>query len=121
MKQAKPKNKSNDKKREPRLKSILNGNIVSSEFLMKHWVTLFVALAIVMIYIASKYECMTKMEEMRSLEQYLDVVKSERIRERSTYMSRIRESAMQHLADSIHPGLCVQEQPPFTLTLDPQN
>ena len=57
----------------------------------------------------------TDMETISKLTTQLEVVKTERIRQRSTYMSRIRESAMQELADSIRPGLTVQEQPPYHL------
>ena len=32
---------------------------------------------------------------------------------------RIRESSMQRLADSIRPGLTVQEQPPYVLSVKP--
>lgn len=49
----------------------------------------------ILIYITNRYQCLTRMEDIRKLEQELEIVETERIRERSTYMSRIRESSMQ--------------------------
>lgn len=94
---------------------VLYGNVVTSEFFVRHWLKLFMLLVLVMIYISTSYQCKTLMEEIRTLENELLVVRTERIRERSEYMSRTRESAMQHLVDSVRPGLTVQEQPPFAL------
>jgi hypothetical protein len=58
------------------------------------------------------------MEVIRKLEKELEVVKTERIRERSTYMSNIRETAMRERIDSLHLGLSIQERPPFQLDYD---
>jgi hypothetical protein len=68
-----------------------------------------------MIYITGRYECQTQMETIRSLERELEVAKTERIRAKSVYMSRIRESSMQHMVDSLHLDLTVQEQPPYRI------
>ena len=91
------------------------GSVISSDFIVRHWLKIFVLMLMIMIYISTKYQCQTGMETIRRLSNRLEVVKTERIRQRSTYMSRIRESAMQELADTVHPGLTVQEQPPFEL------
>lgn len=101
---------------------ILYGNVLRLEFFTKHWITFFALLVLMMVYISTKYQCMTAMEEIKKLEKELSIVKSERIRHRSTYMSRIRESAMQQLVDSVMPGLAIQERPPYHLRTDnPQN
>lgn len=94
------------------------GGSIRIDFFLKHGLQLFLILVLLMAFISSKYQCMTKMEEIAKLEQDLTVVKTERIRERSHYMSRIRESAMQQLVDTVRPGLTIQEQPPFRLTAD---
>ncbi len=67
-------------------------------------------------YITNKYSCQTLMEEERRLTERLEIVKTERVRMRSIYMGRTRESSMQHLADSLHLGLNIQERPPFKLS-----
>lgn len=92
------------------------GSLISSDFFLKHWLALFISLLLVMIYISTKYQCQTSMETIKRLSNRLEVVKTERIRERSSYMSRIRESEMQVLADSIKPGLKVQQQPPYHIS-----
>ena len=55
------------------------------------------------------------METIRSLQKELEVAKTERVRAKSIYMSRIRESSMQHMVDSLGLGLTIQEQPPYRL------
>lgn len=95
--------------------SILHGGLVSSDFFSKHKLKIFIAVVLVMIYISTKYQALTGMETIQRLERELEVVKTERIRERSHYMSRIRESSMAAIADSVRPGLSVQDQPPYTL------
>lgn len=102
------------------VQSVLTGGIISSDFFYKHKLKLFVALVLIMFYISTKYQCMTGLETIRNLEKRLEVVKTEHIREQSRYMSRIRESSMAALADSIRPGLAVQQQPPFIIYLDNQ-
>ena len=68
-----------------------------------------------MVYITNRYQCLTRMEEIRKLEHELAIVQTERIRERSEYMSRIRESSMQELVDTMHLNLRVQDKPPYRL------
>lgn len=93
------------------------GQVLSVDFFVRHWLFIFTVLAIIMMYITNKYNTQTKMEEIRALTRELEIVKTERIRVKSAYMSRIRESEMQQLVDSIGLGLSVSEQPPYKLTL----
>ena len=116
-----PKNKADGKgqlKRQNIFHRVLYGNVVTTEFFARHWITIFVLVVIVMTFISTKYQCMTAMETIESLQTELNVVKTECIRQRSDYMSRIRESAMQELVDSVLPGLAVPDQPPYTLTAE---
>ena len=111
--------KRDEQSRRPRqniFRRILQGNVLTSDFFLKNWLKVFVALVLIMIYISTKYQCMTSMEAIKKLETELEVIKTESIRERSNYMSRIRESAMTELADSIRPGLRVQQHPPYRLS-----
>ncbi|MDE5634587.1 MAG: hypothetical protein K2I51_07980 [Muribaculaceae bacterium] len=93
----------------------LHGRVLSLDFMRRNWLLVLAVTTMLMIYITSRYTCQTQMETIQRLERDLEVVKTERIREKSTYMSRIRESQMQHLADSMRLGLTIQEQPPFRL------
>lgn len=97
---------------------LLFGDVVSSNFFKKNKFTIFIVIALLMAYITSKYECMTKMEEIRSLERELAIVKSKSVRERGIYRSSTRESVMQHRIDSIGLPLRKQRTPPFKLSYE---
>lgn len=97
---------------------LLFGDVVSSNFFKKNKFTIFIVIALLMAYITSKYECMTKMEEIRSLEKELAIVKSKSVRERGVYRSSTRESVMQHRIDSLGLQLRKQRTPPFKLSYD---
>lgn len=109
-----------DKKKKKRSESafsrFIQGRWISTGFFTKNAIILLSVMVFTMIYISNKYECQTKMETIQQLEQELEKIKTESIRERSQYMSNIRESAMQQLIDSLNLGLRVHEQPPFVIT-----
>lgn len=94
---------------------ILYGQVISSDFFARNWLAIFAAITVIMIFITNKYNCQTKMEEINRLNTELEIVKTERIRVRSAYMSRTRESSMQHLVDSLGLDLHVQNRPPYKL------
>ena len=101
------------------LERVLYGNVVSTEFFSRHWIKVFLVVIIAMIFISTKYQCMTATEQIKELQKELNVARTESVRERSTYMSRIRESAMKELVDTILPGLAVPEHPAYILNLNP--
>ncbi len=92
------------------------GRLLSLEFFKRHWLAVFMCVLLVMIYISNKYSFQTRMETVNSLRNELGVIRTEFIRERSTYMSAIRESAMRDRLDSIGLDLTYQVQPPFQLS-----
>lgn len=94
------------------------GDIISSRFFNRYKFTIMTVVAMLMFYIAIKYECRTRMETIAKLQTELSIVKSESIREQSRYRSRTRESSMKTLVDSMHLHLHVQDQPPYTLSYD---
>lgn len=91
------------------------GSIVSSDFLSRNKIKIFIGLFLILMFIATKYECQVRMENIRKLSNELEVAKTESIRQHMVYMSRTRESAMTSKADSVCPGLSIQEKPPYTL------
>ncbi|MCH5245162.1 MAG: hypothetical protein J1E84_01765 [Muribaculaceae bacterium] len=95
---------------------VLRGQVISVESFARYWYIVLLAIVIPMTYITTKYECQTKMEEIRRLERDLEIVKTERIRAKSHYMSRTRESSMNQLLDSMHLQLHVQDTPPFKIS-----
>lgn len=99
------------------ISDVIHGRILSIDFFRRHWLAILGIVAMLMIYITNRYTCQTQMETIQRLQHDLEVVKTERVREKSAYMSRIRESKMQAEVDSLRLGLTVQEQPPFRLSL----
>lgn len=97
------------------IKRTIMGRFLSVDFFFSHWKAVLLGMIMVLAYITNRYQCLTRMEEIRRLEQQLEIVETERIRERSTYMSRIRESSMQTMVDSLHLQLRIQDQPPYHL------
>ena len=93
----------------------LHGRVLSTDFFRRYWWIVLGSAAMLMIYITNRYTCQTQMETIRSLQKELEVAKTERVRAKSIYMSRIRESSMQHMVDSLGLGLTIQEQPPYQI------
>lgn len=98
---------------------IAHGRLISSHFFRKYMVQTVLIIALLMIYIANRYDCVTGMETITRLRTQYQVVRTQLQRERSTYMTAVRESAIQHKADSLGLGLSIQQQPPYKLTYTP--
>lgn len=95
---------------------LVQGRVISSQFFRKYMVQIVMVVLLLMIYIANRYDCVTGMETITKLRTEYQVVRTQLQRERATYMTSIRESAIQHKADSLGLGLAVQQQPPYKLT-----
>lgn len=93
------------------VRRVTHGQVISAEFFRRHWGITALVVLFLLLYITNKYYCQTSMEEIRALNKELELVKTERIRAKSIYMSRTRESAMQVLIDSLDLGLGVQTRP----------
>ena len=93
----------------------LRGRLISIDFFSRNWITVALLVLMFVWYITNKYECQTSMETIQKLEKQLEIVKTERVREQSRYMSRIRESAMHELVRRNHLDLEVQDTPPFKI------
>ena len=92
---------------------LIYGQVISSDFFARHWLKVFAVFTVIMVFITNKYHCQTKMEEIRRLNNELEIVKTGGMR--SVYMSRTRESEMQQLVDSLGLNLHVQQRPPYKL------
>ncbi len=94
---------------------LFHGTLLSSDFFARYWLPTLLFILVMMVYITTKYTCKTNMEKIAALEKKLEIVENERARERSAFMSRIRETSMQQLVDSMHLNLRVQPQPPYKI------
>ncbi|MGM9871784.1 MAG: FtsL-like putative cell division protein [Muribaculaceae bacterium] len=97
------------------------GDLISSKFFTRHKFSIIGMVVLLILYISFQYECKTRMETIDNLNKELAIVQSESIRQKSTYHSRIRESVMQQMVDSMRLGLKVQDQPPFKITYTNEN
>ena len=114
--------KTDSKKKRTKAGSVLNsalyGRWISTRFFGKYWAVILAAVVMILVYITNRYQCMTAMETIQHLEKELMVVKTERIRQKSYYMSSIRESAMQQRIDSLNLRLKISDRPPFKISVE---
>lgn len=111
------KNTKNRRRKSNIVSRMINGRMVSTNFFRRYraWILLVMAFALTYIYI--RYECMTSMENIQKLEKQLEVVNTLAIREKSLYMSNIRESSMNHLLKANGMNLKVTDRPPYKLKI----
>lgn len=103
------------KKKSPYIFKVFRGQVISSDFFARHWLPILIFIIVIMVYITTKFTYRTNIEKIEALQKQLEIVQNESSRERSLFMSRIRETSMQHMVDSLHLNLRVQPQPPFTV------
>ena len=108
--------KTNTEKGHGFLWKLLHGQLVNINFFRRHGWKIAVCVVMIIAYIFTKYQCQTRMVTIDKLSTELEVVKNQSIDERSEYMGRIRESAMQELVDSLKLDLQKQEKPPFKIS-----
>lgn len=94
---------------------MFRGQVISSDFFARHWLPILIFIIVMMVYITTKFTYRTNIEKIEALQKQLEIVQNESSRERSSFMSRIRETSMQQLVDSLGLDLRVQPQPPFTI------
>lgn len=92
------------------------GKLLSSDLFARHYGSIVLVIGMILVYITNRYQCLTRMEEIRKLNRELEIVETERVRVKSLYMSRIRESSMQELVDTMHLNLQVQDRPPYQMS-----
>lgn len=97
---------------------LVEGRLVSGDFFTRYWLQIFVIVAMVLVYITNRYSCQRSMEEIRNLNNRLDVVQTESYRVRGAYMGRIRESSMRQMLDTLGMELAVQNRPPYHISAE---
>lgn len=102
-----------ENKQDSILSRLIEGRLISGAFFARHWLQVFVILAMVLVYITNRYSCQRSMEQIRQLHNRLDIVQTESYRIRGEYMGRIRESQMRQTLDSLGLDLAVQSRPPY--------
>lgn len=99
------------------ISSAVRGRWLSTRFFSRNWGIILALVVLVMIYITNRYQCLTAMENIQRLNKELEVIKSERIRQKSEYMNAIREKTMQKSIRAAGLDLTHRDQPPFKLKI----
>lgn len=94
---------------------LLRGQLISSDFFARNWLAVLITTVVFMLYITNKYVSLTNLEKIDALRSRLEIIQNEKAHERSRFMGRIRETAMQEVVDSLNLNLKVQTQPPFKI------
>ena len=94
---------------------IFKGKSISNEFLIKHWVTIFVFIFLVLVYISNRYSCQQKMTEIGMLNKQLTDIRNEAQTWSSELMGRSRQSQVQELVNTKGLQLKTSNRPPFYL------
>ncbi len=93
-------------------RALIQGDLVSSKFFMTHFfATAFVVMSCIAV-IALRFECATSQNTVDRLNHQINVMSTEKQKERSLYMTLTRESAMLHLVDSLRLGLTIPDRRP---------
>ncbi len=108
-------NEKKTRKKESLGARIRHGRWLSTDFFSKNKVVVGAITIMFLVYINSRYQCLTRMETIQKLNKELSITKAEFVYQKSKYMSSTREAAMRELVDSMRLNLTVQEQPPFKI------
>ena len=93
------------------------GRSLSVDFFKRNaWVLLTIIVAVLSL-IGIRYKNKTKMLEIQTLTAELERAESEKLQEKASYMTLIRETEMKRLVEKKGLGLQFQEQPPYELEL----
>lgn len=91
------------------------GRSISVDFFKSNaWLLLIIVVAVIAL-IGLRYKTKTKMAEIKHLNTELARAESEKLQEKSKYMSLIRETEMRRMVKEKGLPLEFQEQPPFEI------
>ncbi len=93
-------------------RAVIQGDAVSSKFFMEHFFATCLVLMGCIAIIALRFECATSQNTVDRLNRQINVMSTEKQKERSLYMTLTRESAMLHLVDSLKLGLSIPDRRP---------
>lgn len=91
------------------------GQVVPYHFFRRHWMFVAVIISMVLMSTANKYDCQSKITEIKHLEKELLVEQANRVDASAKYNSLIRESSMKRLVDTMHVELISPESPSYII------
>lgn len=107
-----------NKKKYSWLSELRYGRSISIEFFKNNAWLLIIIITSVIALIGLRYKTKSKMAEIKRLEVELNRAESEKLQEKSEYMSLIRETEMRRMVHEKGLMLEFQEQPPYELIDD---
>lgn len=87
----------------------------SYDFFSRYWFYVVLITVLIVAYISMKYDTQNKMNELQRLEIDLNNAKTDCVEASARYNSRIRESQMVDMVDTLHIDLSAPDQPPYRL------
>lgn len=96
---------------------IIQGDGVSSRFFKKHFFVTSLIIIGCVLMIAMRFQCLVSDNRIDSLKRQINVMETEKQKERSLYMTLTRESTMMQMVDSLKLGLEIPDEHPRIITL----
>ena len=94
------------------IKALFQGDLVSSKFFAAHFFGTAIIVMSCILVIAQRFDCVTSQNTVNRHERQINVMSTEKQKERSRYMTLTRESAMLRLVDSLNLGLTIPDRRP---------
>ncbi len=101
------------------ISGFIHGRWLSSQFFARYWGIILSITVLLVLYIATRYQCLAEMENIQKLEDKLSIVHSEQVRERALYKSNTREIAIRERLEKAGLDLRERERPPYHIKLNP--
>ena len=98
------------------LRELMRGRLfLSFDFFRRYGFYVVMVTIMALAYISLKYDTQNKMSELRRLKVELNNAKTDCVDASARYNSKIRESQMTQMLDTMHIDLAAPEQPPYKL------
>ena len=98
------------------LRRTLQGRVfLTLDFFKRYWFYILAATIMMLMYISNKYVCQSSLAQLGELETDLNNAKTDCVDASSKYNSRILESNMKALVDTMRLDITVPDQPPYKL------
>lgn len=98
------------------VRHLIQGDGVSSRFFKRHFFSTALIVMGCMMVIAMRFDCLTSDNVIDRLEVEINVMATEKQKQRSLYKTLTRESAMMHLVDSLQLGLIIPDVHPQNIS-----
>lgn len=110
------KNDKEDKKVSGMLTDVVQGRMfLTFDFFKRNWIYVVAVTLMMLMYISNKFVCLRSRAQIESLKEDLNNAKTFCVDMSARYNSRIRETQMQALIDTMHIDLEAPDKPPLKL------